>query len=68
MLIDGMVKNVRTKTKAEDEGNVTHLTTVTVEFEDLDRSLLEQLAFAEKLGRYLTMELRTKQTPATIGS
>lgn len=47
MLIDGTVKNITTKTKAEDEGNVKSITKVTVEFEDLDQHLIEQLAFAE---------------------
>lgn len=66
MLIDGKVKNIRTKSKAEDEGNVTHITTVTAEFEDLDQSMLEQLAFAEHFGRFLTMELHAKNVAPTI--
>ena len=32
MLIDGRVKNVRTKSTAEDEGNVKHITTVTATY------------------------------------
>jgi len=67
MLIDGKVKNIRTKTKAEDEGNVTHITTVTAEFEDLNREVLEEMAFAEHFGRFLTMELHAQKVKPTIG-
>lgn len=67
MLLDGTVKNITTKTKAEDEGNVKSITKVTVEFEDLDRHLIEQLAFSERAGRLLTMEIRPRTVPATIG-
>ena len=66
MLIDGKIKNIRTKSKAEDEGNVVHTTTVTAEFEDLDQHLLEQLAIAEHLGRFLTMELHAKSDAPTM--
>ena len=68
MLIDGKVKNIRTKSKAEDEGNIRHITTGTAEFEDLDHHLLEELAFAEHFGRFLTMELHSQSTPPSIGS
>ena len=68
MLLDGKIKNVRTKSKAEDEGNVKHITTVTAEFEDLDRSTLEELAFAEHFKRFLTMEVHSVMTPATLGN
>ena len=67
MLIDGRVKNIRTKSKAEDEGNIIHTTVVTAEFEDLDRHVLEELALAEHLGQFLTMELHSKKTPTTLG-
>jgi hypothetical protein len=67
MLIDGKVQNIRTKSKAENEGNVRHITTVTAEFEDLDRSVLEEIAFAEHFGRFLTMELHAQKVPTTIG-
>jgi len=68
MLIDGRVKNIRTKSKAEDKGNVVHITTVTAEFEDLDQSVVEELALAEHLGRLLTMELHAKKALPTIGT
>ena len=67
MLIDGKIKNVRTKSKALDEGNVLHVTTVTAEFEDLDRSVLDNLAFAEHFKRFLTMEVHSVMEPPTIG-
>jgi hypothetical protein len=59
MLIDGKIKGIRTKHKATDEGNVLHITTVTVEIEDLDQTVLEEMAFAEYGNRRLTMELST---------
>lgn len=55
--LDGKIKTIRTKTKAEDEGNVVHTTTLSLEFEDLDRHMLDQLALAEYLGRLVTIEL-----------
>jgi len=55
--IDGKIKGVRTHSKAEDEGNVRHVTTIKLEVEDLDQHLLEQLALAEYGGRLLTIEL-----------
>jgi len=57
MLVDGKIKGIRTKSKAEDEGNVLHLTTISLEFEDLDRSVIDQLALAEYIGRYLTVDM-----------
>jgi superfamily II helicase len=66
MLIDGKIKSIRTKSKAEDEGNVLHLTTVTAEFEDLDRAVLDEMAFAEHFKRILTMELHGVKTPTTL--
>ncbi len=66
MLIDGKIKNIRTKSKAEDEGSVKHITTVTAEFDDLDQHILEEMAFAEHFGRFLTMELHSKNTPTSI--
>lgn len=67
MLFHGTVKNIRTKSKAEDEGNVVHITTITAEFEDLDQPMLEELAFAEHLGRSLTMEVHARTVRPTIG-
>ena len=66
MLIDGKIRNIRTKSVAEDEGNVLHITTVTAEFEDLDRSILEEMAMAEKFNRLLTMEVHARTTPTKL--
>lgn len=55
--LDGKIKGVRTLTKAEDEGNVRHITVIKLEIEDLDHSVLEALALAEYGGRLLTIQL-----------
>ena len=59
--IDGIIKGVRTQTKATNEGDVRHITVIRLEVEDLDKHVLEQLALAELGGRLLTVALIGRQ-------
>lgn len=57
MEISGLVKGVSTKSKADKEGTVFHVTRVTIEVDDLSRDVLEALALAEFEARGLRLEL-----------
>lgn len=56
-LVDGKVKNVRTRHRAVGE-EVVHLTTITLEFVNLEAEALDRLAMAEYAERYLTVDLQ----------
>ena len=56
-LVDGKVKNVRTRHRAVGE-EVIHLTTITLEFVNLDSEALDRLAIAEYTDHFLTVDLQ----------
>ena len=65
-LVDGKVKNVRTRHRAVGE-EVINLTTINLEFVNLDPEILDRLAMAEYAERYLTVDLQpyARANPST---
>ena len=59
MKLDGRIKGINTKSKAEIEGLVLHTTRVTVDFYDVDRPTLDLLAMAEHRGKLVTLEVES---------
>ena len=59
MKLDGRIKGINTKSKAEIEGLVLHTTKITLEFEDLDKPTLDLLATAELRRKLVTLEVET---------
>ena len=57
MKLDGRIKNIKTHTKAQAGGNVSHVTTVTLELNDLDMVTLERLAYVEYAKRTVIFEV-----------
>ncbi len=53
----GTIKNIRTKTKTDAEGDTTHVTTINLEIEDLDRNSLDNLSWAEFVGRQCALDM-----------
>ena len=55
--IKGLIKGITTKSKANDDGQVEHISTLKIQVKDLDRDTIEALAIGEHEARLLQMEL-----------